>query len=124
MIVTQNLKWATDGLPHTVKVVQKPIFNIVLFVVKNLIKIYNIMVYIKRFLWVIQFIIMIPVHIIVFLFIGIPVILAAQILEFALVWPIYYIITGDFYLDEYKSISNAINDVLFMGEKFKLKRWN
>lgn len=82
------------------------------------------MVYIKRFLWLIQFIIMIPVHILMFIFIGIPVILAAQILEFALVWPIYYIITGDFYLDEYKSISNAINDVLFAGEKFKLKRWN
>lgn len=81
------------------------------------------MVYLKRFLWVLQLILMVPIHIAVFFIICIPLILTAQILEFALVFPIYYIVTGDWYYDEYHSITSAANDFLFTGEKFKLKRY-
>lgn len=81
------------------------------------------MEYLKRFLWVLQLIIMVPIHILVFFFIVIPVVLFAQAFEIVFVLAIYYIVTGDFYWDEYKSISTAINEFLFSGEKFKIKRY-
>lgn len=82
------------------------------------------MEYIKRFLWVIQLMIMIPVHILVFIFICIPVIVSAQILEIVLVWPAYYVITGEWFNDDYKMVVDAANDFLFGGEKFTFKRWH
>jgi len=82
------------------------------------------MEYIKRFLWVIQLIIMIPVHILVFIFIGIPVIVGAQILEIVLVWPTYYVITGEWFVEDYKTVTDAVNDFLFDGEKFTFNKWN
>ena len=82
------------------------------------------MEYIKRFLWVIQLIIMIPVHILVFIFIGIPVIVGAQILEIVLVWPTYYVITGEWFIEDYKMVVEAVNDFLFCGKKFTFEKWN
>lgn len=74
------------------------------------------MEYIKRFICIIQ--------LLVFIFIGIPVIAIAQILEIVLVWPTYYVITGEWFVEDYKMVVDAINDFLFGGEKFTFKKWN
>lgn len=82
------------------------------------------MEYIKRILYVLQLMVMIPIHLAVFFLIYLPLSGVIIVLEMVLLLPIYYVITGEFYFDDYVSVTTAAWDVMFEEKrKFTLHRY-
>lgn len=82
------------------------------------------MEYIKRILYVLQLMVMIPIHLAVFILLYLPLSGVIIVLEIVLLLPIYYVITGEFYFDDYVSVTTAAWDVMFEDSKFTLKRYS